>query len=525
MATSRPQTVLQRRIAVNTPEQVDEQSAVASGSTLGRSVGRSALVMFSAQWAGKATSTLTIIVLTRLLGPEDFGLVAVATVLVAVLTAITDQGFGVALTRHPQLTPRHLSTGFWTAVLSGLTLSAVVILVAEPAAVVLGDRDAAPILRLMGLNPLIAAFSSVQMAVMKREFRFKAIAVRNIASTIGAAMVSIGLAFAGAGAFALAAQLLVGSALGAMLLWRASDWRPSWVIGWAEFKELWGFGVSVTGSRLLQTANRNADNFIISVTLGSTALGFYTVAYRFYRVIIDAGLSSVTSVALPGFASIQDDQARTRRALYQATRFSALAATPIFAGIGLIAPVLIPVVFGPRWEPAIVATQLLVINGIILSVNQFHGSVILARGLSRTSLALNVGRVAVNVVGYLIGVRFGIEGVAASVSITTVVFWPVQLTVLNRIVSLSMRRYFSQFVVPLTGVAAMAAAVLAAQAQWVGTIPDAALLLLLIAIGAAAYGAVVVLLDLATIKQIMRLVGRRKTGQATSETQPPPAEV
>ncbi|MEE8601601.1 lipopolysaccharide biosynthesis protein [Euzebya tangerina] len=494
-------------MSASSPLPVDELPE----ATLGRSAGRSALVLFAAQWLSKAATTIVVIVLARLLVPEDFGIVAVATVAVGVLTAIADLGFGTAIVRHPDLTDRHLNTAFWASVATGALLTAVVASAAGPVATALGDSQATPILRLMALNSTLAALSSVQMGLLKRSFRFSELAVRNIVSTIGAAIVAIGLAWAGAGPYALAVQLLVGTALGCAMLWRVSEWRPSLSVGRSEFRDLLGFSASVTGIRLMSTANKNVDNLIISLNLGSSALGIYTIAYRFYRVVVDSVLTSVSGVSLPSFARLQHDAAAMRDALYRATRISALVGIPLFAGLGLVAPTLFPAVFGPQWDEAIVPSQFLVVNGVVMSVTYFSQALLLAKGRGGLTLTMNIARLIVNTLGFLIGVQYGIVGVAASVAITSVLFWPVQFLILRRVAGLSPLHYLRQVVVPVIGMIAMAAAVLPLQTALEGQIPGLLALVTLVAAGAVVYGLVAFVFDRDTLRVLFSLLRRSRS--------------
>lgn len=400
------------------------------------------------KWGRELISLLTLVILSRLLEPEAFGLVAMATVFTDFVEIFLDQGFGSAIVQRDDLERGHLDTAFWTSMLTGIVLAAVGIAAAGPVAALFGEPRLVPILRWLSITFIFGGLSSTQMAILQRELVFKSLAARSLAATLVGGIVGMSLAFAGFGVWSLVAQKMAIGLAGVLVLWRASDWRPGLNVSRKHFKELFSFGVSILGSKSLVFFSRRTDDFLIGYFLGPTMLGYYSVGYRLLLVIMRVVTGITNAVAFPTFSRLQQNPRRMRRAFYKVTQYTSLLAIPVFMGLAVLAPELVPALFGEQWAPSVPVMQVLALIGILQSVLAFNGSVIKASGKPSWYLGILLLTSVCSVIGFLIAVRWGIVAVAASFVIVGYMLAPISYIAVHRLIQIDFRTYLRQFAAP-----------------------------------------------------------------------------
>jgi len=402
------------------------------------------------KWGRAAIWFLTFVVLSRLLGPEAFGLVALASTFIAFVEVFLSQGFGAAIVQRADLVREHLDTAFWATVLIGSLLTVGGIAVSGSVAAVFGEPNLGPVLRWLSISFILSALSSTQMAILRRQFAFKSLAVRSITATTAGGIVGVSLAFAGFGVWSLVVQSLAIGLVGVIVLWRASDWRPGFDLSMKHYKELFTFGAYVAGHNILQVLVRRSDDLLIGYFLGPTLLGYYAIGYRLVLVIIRAATGIINSVAFPTFSRLQDNPERMRRAFYEVTQYTSLLAFPVFIGLAILAPEVVPALFGEKWAPSIPVMQVLALMGILQSGLAFNGSVMKAFGKPSWHFGIMLLNAVCTVLGFLLVVRWGIVAVAASFVIVGYLLAPVSYMAVHRLIQIDFRTYFRQFAAPLS---------------------------------------------------------------------------
>ena len=398
------------------------------------------------KWGRAAISIVTFVVLSRLLSPDAFGLVALATVFTVFIELFLDQGFGAAIVQRAEIEPEHLDTAFWINILTGLILTVGVIVSAEWIASLFEEPRLASVLRWLSISFVLSALSSTQISILQRKLAFKNLAARSLAASAVGGVVGIGMAFAGFGVWSLVGQDLATNAAGIVILWSASDWRPGLKVSKKHYKDLFSFGVSIVGNHALTVMIRRSDDLLIGYYLGSTLLGFYTIGYQLLLVIIRLVTEVTNSVAFPAFARIQNEPERMRRAFYNVTQYTSLFAFPVFIGLAALAPELVPVVFGEKWAPSIPVMQVLSLIGILQSVLFFNGSVIKASGKPSWQLWIMFLNAVCSVGGFLLAVKWGIVAVAASFVIVGYLLAPISYIAVGRLIKINFRTYLWQFI-------------------------------------------------------------------------------
>jgi O-antigen/teichoic acid export membrane protein len=406
---------------------------------------RSARWVAVEKWGTRITQVVVFSLLARFLVPRDFGLVALATSVVMFMNLFIDQGLSAALVQRERLQEEHCDAAFWTSLGIATLLAGGLVAAAAPLSDLLGNPALTPVVRWLSLSLPLVALESTPGALMERNFQFRSLAIRRlIGVTVGAA-VGVACALLGAGVWALVAQTLVASAAGTAVLWRTSTWRPHLRFSPAHARELWSFGMSVLGINLMSYMNQYADRLVLGAIAGPTALGYYYIGLRVMSLAVDSLTAVVATVSLATFSRLQSDLRRLRQAFYTCTRVSAMICIPMFAALAVLAPLVIPLLFGPQWHRSIPVMQILCALGVINSVAYFDRSLLLAVGRERWALGLITGQGLFNVLIAAITAPHGIIAVAIGVTIRQYVLWPVRIWLLRKTINLNVLTYFKQW--------------------------------------------------------------------------------
>ncbi len=456
-----------------------------------RGVSWSALQRLGSQ----AIQGVVFLLLARLLEPKDFGLLSLALVYVTFLQIFVEQGVGDAVIQRREIDADYLDTAFWTNLLGGLAFCAVGWAVADAVAGVFGQPELAPILRWLSLLFPLTALTIVPQCLLRREMRFKTLATCSLVQFSTSGAVAVAMAFRGAGVWSLVGQQFAAAGAGAAALWFATDWRPRFTVCRRCFKELLWFGSNVTGVNVLNLINRQADNLIIGYFLGPVALGYYAIAYQILVNVANLFVGTINSVALPLFARLQHDRAEFQLAIFRLTSLTCVISAPIFYGLSALAPEAISVCFGDKWAASVPSLQVLCLVGLLYAGFYFHGSILTALGKPQWNLFLNALQAAGNCAAFLVGVRWGIVGVATAYVVRAYLMAPIHLWVLRREAGVDVRIYVKQFLPAGVSSVVMMLGIAGFKSASVDTLSAASELALAVCAGGALYLAMILVLQ------------------------------
>ncbi|MDD5303991.1 MAG: MOP flippase family protein [Elusimicrobia bacterium] len=404
---------------------------------------------------GRQTGVIACnVILARLLTPYDFGLTATILIFVNFAVVVAEQGFSAALIQKSEITEAHRSSIWWVNVGAGVAMTSLFLASAPLIGRMYHEPALVPLMRVISLLFVVHSLGITHGALLARELEFSRLARVETAGAWAGALAAIGLAFAGAGPWAIVAQSVVTSAIGSVALWRMSGWRPKAIFDLRAVRELAGFS---TNSFVTEASNywvRNVDNILIGLLLGQAPLGVYTRAYAVMLFPLNRITRVLQRVMLPSFSIIQDDHARVASLFQRMTRVVALATFPLMLGVLACARDFTFTLFGPQWGAMIPVLRVLVGVGLIQSVTGMLGSLYSSRNRTDLRLRVQLPLHAIEVLGIVIGLHWGILGVAAGYAIASVVTAPVTVYFACRLVGLTVADYF----VNLAGVFACAAA-------------------------------------------------------------------
>ncbi len=486
-------------------------------------------------WGARLSSLVVFSLLGRLLAPEDFGLLALAAVFVAALTVLVESGFSRAVVQRRTLDAAHTSTAFWTSLGSSVLLAGLLCAVAPLLERLLDSPGLAPVLMALSASLPLSALSAVPSALLEREFRFRQLAVRRLVSVLAGAVLGVALAVAGAGVWALVGQTLGAAAVGVVVLWGSTSWRPRRTWSREAFTELWRFARSSLGIDLLLLVNAQADKLVVGAVLGPEVLGYYFVGARTLQLLFEVITGVIGQLSLTTFARLQDDLPRLRRALSSATFVSACVAFPAFGFAAALAGSAIPLLYGDQWDRSVAVMQVLAPAYALLAITYFDKSTFMAVGKPAVALRLTFWQTLVGLAATAVAAPFGAVAVSGARAARQFAFWPVRLALLQRHVGVAPADYSRRLLGPLVATALPVVAVLALQASSARLEPP---LLAALVLGAGSVVAYVLLLDLCAAPhvavaaravlgdrradRVLRLLPRAR--RASRRAAPPPAE-
>jgi O-antigen/teichoic acid export membrane protein len=383
------------------------------------------------RWAGSsqagqiASQFLGTLILSRLLTPSSFGLIAMATVVTTFANLLRDLGTTSAIIQRDELDNDLLNSVFWLNVGFGLCLAIIILAIAPIAAYFFREPAIKTVLAsLAGVFPLVCS-GAVHQALLERGHRFRTLTRNELASAFLGFATAVTAAFLGAGVYSLVLQTVVTTISSTLLLWISSDWRPYFSWRAAELRSIWKYSGNLTGFNLINYLARNADNMMVGRFLGSVELGWYSMAYRLMLFPLTS-LSSVVSRALfPVFSRHQGNTEQMGKQFLTMVSLIALVTFPLMAGLWALRDLFIEVVLGTNWMPVAGVLRWLAPVGAIQSIMSPVGLIYTATG--RTSLMFRWGLIAtaIMVLGMSAGLRWGIEGVAAGYALAfAILFYP-----------------------------------------------------------------------------------------------------
>lgn len=412
-------------------------------------------------WGRQAVSLVVFFILARLLSPETFGLIALAYIFIEFVQIFVDQGFSVAIIQRQDIDTEHLDTAFWTTLGISIILTVLSVACAGLAGDFFKQPQLIPIIQYLSISFIFSGLSSVQQAILERQFKFKSLAIRSLLAVIIGGIVGVGMALLNFGVWSLVGQQLYSSFVQVLVLWRVSDWRPGFKFSVIHAKELFTFGINISAFNIINFFNRRADDLLIGYFLGLVALGYYSVAYKLLLVMMQVLISTTTKVALPIFSRLQGEPERLLSAFYTATQFTGLIVFPVFLCVPVLAPEFIKVFFGEQWIQSIPVLQVLSLIGPVHLIFFYNNSVILALGKPSWRLWIQVINTATNVVGFALAVKWGIVAVASAYVIRGYLLLPISLLAINKLVKINLTNYLRLYIVPLVASGVMVATILA----------------------------------------------------------------
>jgi lipopolysaccharide exporter len=458
---------------------------------------------------GRLLVLVATVILARVLGPTDFGLVSLALVFVGFVSVMADFGVAQALI-YRQHSPRAADAALACTVVSGVLLGAVTAVAAPLVARAMGDEAITDFVRVLGLTFVLSSFGIVPDVLLRRDLLFRRRLAVQLASQGSLGVVSIALALLGAGPWSLVYGQLVSGLVMSAVAWSRVRYRPDlrwWRLRWTDIRPLLAFGLPTAGNGLLATVILNVDYVVVSHILGAKALGYYMLAFRVPEMVIVSTFQVVSQVVFPVFSRTRGEPERMRRGYVRMWRLQSLYGVVLGCVLAALAPYLVPAVFGPGWGPSVVPLQALAIYAAFRSLGMGVVDVLKSLGRPNLALGLSVARFVVLLPALVLATTAGINGVAITQVVVALVFALIMQLLCGRLLGVPAGRLLGACA-PAVG-----AGIAAAAGAWVvaGLVPGGDLLKLVAGVATAGAVAAGVLLGLSpsTRRELRALLPRR----------------
>ncbi len=393
-----------------------------------------------ANWVTLIGSLLSIVVIARILTPDDYGVFVMALVIVTLPDAIASGTLGDALVQRKELRPGHLNSVFLQSFLFSIVSWGVLILLAPVIARAYGEPSVVPVLITTGAVLPIGAVIAVPAAMLRRELRYKEITIVDILGTVTAAVIGVVMALMWRNEWALVGMELSRRIVRLVGFLFFARWVPKVQSSWLDFKELINFNLVNGTGNILQTFDQMLPKTLIGMTLGSHAVGVFNLPTRLFQQANQALIAPFAAVAMPVASAMQDSRENLHQAMDSAIRMSALLAYPTFMGAFVVAPVAIPVVFGEQWTPSVPIFQIYMVIGLRAPITAIVMGVF--RGVGRPDVVAWITLTSIIATSVLLALtyQYGLVAIAFALLAKQVITFILSTWMIQRVVGFSVVR-------------------------------------------------------------------------------------
>lgn len=410
---------------------------------------KGAIWMVLARFLDRTLGLASTVILARLLVPADFGLVAMATAILAVLELFVSFGFDVALIRNREATRAHYDTAWTMNVLLGSAIAIAMLLVSLPTAQFYAEPRLAAVIQVLALGAFIQGFENIGVVSFRKDLRFRQDFNLMFLKKLGTFVIAVPLAFMLHSYWALVVGTVAARVVSVGLTYLLHEYRPRFSL--AARGELFHFGKwLIVGNAVYFAGTRSAD-FIIGKLSGAHQLGIFNIAYETSNLPTSDLIAPINRAIYPGYAQKAHDVQLLRRSYLEVIGLVALLAIPAGLGIAAVARLMVPLVLGGNWIQAIPVMEMLAIYGVFLALKSNNHYVYLSMGSPRTATALGLIQTALLVPLAVIGAhRDGAVGAAVGYLCAQALFTPISVGVLRRALQLRMldltREFYRPFI-------------------------------------------------------------------------------
>ena len=335
-----------------------------------------------ARWILRGLGLISTIVLARLLLPRDFGLMAMATVVVGFLDVLFSQGVDTALIQNASAVRAHWDTAWTIRVIQGSAMAALLIVLAPLASWYYAEPRMTTIMPILALGTVATSVENIGPIAFRKDLQFHRDFQFMVAKKLFQFAIVLGLALIWRDYRALMVGIVFGAAASTGLSYTLHPFRPRWSL--AKAPEIWGFSFRLAAINLAGYVNGNAEKLVIGGIAGAEKTGIYYVGDEIAEMPYTELVAPISRVTVPGFAKIKHDPDRLKSAVLKVLGFVALLSIPASAGLVVVSDNLVTVFFGRRWADAAAVIRLCAVSGGFLALHSIFGNLLMVLGRLNT---------------------------------------------------------------------------------------------------------------------------------------------
>lgn len=353
---------------------------------------------------GQGITFLVGLVLARLLTPEEYGLIGIITIFIAVFNSIVDSGFSNALIRKTDATEVDYNTVFITNMVVSIVLFFALFFSAPLIAAFFNQPQLKPLSQVMASIVIINAFAIIQRTLFVKSIDFKTQTKVSLISSIASGVVGISMAYYGCGVWSLVGQQLSRQLLNTLFLWIYSNWYPKLQFSWDSFKELFGFGWKLLVSSLIDTTWKEIYQVVIGKCYSPSTLGQYTRSQQFGSIFSSNLNSIVQRVSFPVLSAIQDDKERLKQAYRRVIKVTMLVTFTLMLGLAAVSKPMILFLIGDQWLMAAQLLPIICFQMMLYPLHALNLNMLQVQGRSDLFLRLEIIKKCIAVIPILLGI-------------------------------------------------------------------------------------------------------------------------
>ena len=402
------------------------------------SIRKSLALSFAGKYSSLAIHTVSVVVLARLLTPEEIGVYSVGAAAVALAHMLREFGVGNYLVQERDLTQDRIRTAFGVALVIAWVMAAVLFALSGPVSDFYDEPGLRQVLRVLSVTFLLIPFGTPTLALLHRDMAFGRIYVVSVATALAHVTTGITLAALGFGFMSLAWAALAGTVMTVLI---AAIYRPSvarLLPGFSEWRRVLSFGSYMSASSIVATIGMSAPDLILGRLLGFTAVGLFSRAAGVIQIFNRTVMHAVSPVMTPAFAA-KDRRGDDLLGPYlRGTSYVTVLAWPFFIFLGFMAYPIIRILFGDQWDAAVPIIQILCLGMIFRSLYYFDPSVFIGLGQVRRNLIVILFSTSVFVPLFFLGALHSLEAAALSSNVSVTVHFIVSHTYIRPVIGLTL---------------------------------------------------------------------------------------
>ncbi|MBU3020860.1 oligosaccharide flippase family protein [Aestuariibacter sp. A3R04] len=453
---------------------------------------KGAFFNLSANGAGQLVNFVVYAIMARILGVEEFGLVAICLMVVDFCNLFVTVGVSQNLIQRKHWDTDFANASFWFLIEVSLAITLLMFTIAVPIAWYTYSELAAQLIAALAIIPLTNSMRLVPKAKMERDFANKRLAAYDTAGVVVGGLVSVATALTGFGAWAIIFGKIIQTFVATLLTWYGSAFRPQWTRGKHFLPEIFQFAKPLIGMSFLNFFSQRTSNIIIAAFLGASTFAYTSVARQGFSVLNNLTFQPLNRIALAGLSRVTDDTLPLT--FSRVVSMTALFVTPVYFGVGAVAHPFIAVVFGDKWVDSAYLLSILALQTPCNVMAYYLPSLLIARGLPNQAFKLNLINLIFNFALPLAAVPWGLFAVIAALVVANYITLLIKFTLVQKVLNIRLKETISQtWMFTLSGALMFAAVLFTERSGVIGTENPFIVLPVLVSLGAALYGGTLLL--------------------------------
>ncbi len=352
------------------------------------------------------------IVLARILSPNDYGIISLITIFIALANVFIQSGFNTALIQKKNVKEEDFSSVFYLSIFVATILYIILYLSSPFIANFYKVKALTPVLRVLSITLFFGAFNSIQNAVISKKMEFRKLFISSILSVIISGVVGIILARMGYGVWSLVIQQIVNQITVTIILWFTVKWRPKLTFSIKRISNLFSYGWKLLVSSLIDTLYMNLRGLVVGKVYTSNMLAFYNRGEQFPQLIVSNINGAIQSVMLPTLSSEQDNKKRVKELVRRSIVTSSFLVFPLMIGLAAVGEPLIKILLTDKWLPSLPFMQIFCLTYALWPIHTSNLQAINALGRSDIFLKLEITKKIVGIIILIISMFYGVYAIA-----------------------------------------------------------------------------------------------------------------